>query len=213
LSVSAAVLVGAQETWHPNPDIFFADGAGPLLDMGPYYLTALVSLLGPIARVAGSARASFPERVIGNGPRQGERIEVRVPTHVAGVVDFASGAIGTLVTSFDVWGSTLPRIEVYGSEGSLSVPDPNGFAGLVHLWPAGSDRWVEVEEAGALRGRGVGVADLAAAVLEGRPHRATGELALHVLEVMTAVERSSREGEHIRIETAPERPAPLEDGA
>ena len=201
------------EAWHPAPDFYYEPGGGPLLDMGPYYLTALVSLLGPIARVAGSARASFPERVIGNGPRRGERIEVRVPTHVAGVVDFAGGAIGTLVTSFDVWGSTLPRIEVYGSEGSLSVPDPNGFAGLVHLWPAGSDRWVEVEAAGAPRGRGVGVADLAAAVLAGRPHRASGALALHVLEVMTAVERSSHEGEHIRIETAPERPAPLEDGA
>jgi len=113
------------EAWHPAPDFYYEPGGGPLLDMGPYYLTALVSLLGPIARVAGSARASFPERVIGNGPRRGERIEVRVPTHVAGVVDFAGGAIGTLVTSFDVWGSTLPRIEVYGSEGSLSVPDPN----------------------------------------------------------------------------------------
>jgi len=201
------------ECWHPAPDFYYQPGGGPMLDMGPYYLTALVSLVGPIARVNGSARASFAERVIGSGPRRGETIAVRTPTHVAGVVDFVAGAVGTLVMSFDVWGSTLPWIEVYGTAGSLAVPDPNVFAGPVRLWHAGSDGWADVEVSAAPRDRGVGVADLAAAVLEDRPHRASGELALHILEVMTAFERSSVRGEHVRIETAPGQPAPLEAGA
>ncbi len=112
------------EGWHPDPEFFYKPGAGPMFDMGPYYLTALVSLLGPIVRVTGSTRVSFGERTIGSGPKQGQKIAVETPTHVAGVVDFAGGAVATIITSFDVWAANLPRIEIYGSEGLAQCARP-----------------------------------------------------------------------------------------
>jgi predicted dehydrogenase len=182
--------------------------------MGPYYLTALVALLGPICRVTGSARATFPERIIRSQPRAGERIPVSVPTHLASVLDFASGPIGTLVTSFDVWAADVPRIEIYGGEGSLSVPDPNTFGGPVRVRRAGDEAWRELPVTLPYtdNSRGLGLADMASALRTGRPHRASGELAYHVLEVMHAVESASREGRHVTIESAPARPEPLGNG-
>ena len=122
-----------------------------MFDMGPYYLTALVTLLGPIRRLTGSARISFPERTISSAAKQGQKITVDVPTHIAGVMDFSSGAIGTLVTSFDVWAANVPRIEIYGTEGSLSVPDPNGFGGPVLLWQPDTKEWRDVPVTRSLR--------------------------------------------------------------
>ncbi|HEU5369624.1 MAG TPA: Gfo/Idh/MocA family oxidoreductase, partial [Ktedonobacterales bacterium] len=127
----AAMTGHGPERWHPDPAFFYQRGAGPMLDMGPYYLTALVALLGPIRRVTGSARITFPERTIASAARYGQTINVETPTHIAGVLDFASGVIGTIITSFDVWSSRLPRIEIYGTRGSLGVPDPNTFGGPV----------------------------------------------------------------------------------
>src|SRR5919199_482614 len=164
------------ESWHPDPGFYYQPGGGPMLDMGPYYLTALVNLIGPIRRVTGSARATFPEREIGSGPKRGQTIPVDTPTHVAGVVDFASGAIGTILTSFDVWAHSLPRIEIYGSAGTLGVPDPNTF------------------------GR------------SGRPHRASGELAYHVLDVMQSFAEASAAGRHVEVASSCERPAALPTG-
>ncbi|MDQ2655081.1 MAG: Gfo/Idh/MocA family oxidoreductase [Chloroflexota bacterium] len=199
------------ETWHPNPEFLYIYGGGPLLDMAPYYLTALVSLLGPVRRVTGSARASFAERVLGSPGREGERIPVETPTHLAAVLDFAAGPIATLVTSFDVWASEAPRLEVYGSEGTLSVPDPNTFGGPVRLRRAGDEAWEElpISLPWDTNSRGLGLADLCASLRSGAPHRASGDLALHVLEIMHAVGAASETGAHITIQTAPERPAPL----
>ena len=212
VAATAFMLSHGPERWHPQPDFFYQTGGGPLFDMGPYYLTALVALLGPIRRVTGSARASFPEREIGSQPRAGERIPVEVSTHFASVLDFASGPIATLVTSFDVWASETPRIEIYGSEGSLSVPDPNTFGGPVRIRLAGEEAWREipVTRPYADNSRGLGLADMANGLQTGQPHRASGELAYHVLEVMHAVETASGEGRHVAIESAPARPAPLE---
>jgi predicted dehydrogenase len=183
--------------------------------MGPYYLTALVSLLGPVRRVTGSARATFPERIIRSEPRAGERIAVEVPTHLAAVLDFASGPIATLVTSFDVWAAKAPKLEIYGSEGSLVLPDPNTFAGPVRIRGADEDTWrdVPVTRPYTKNSRGIGLADMAAALRGGdlQAHRASGELAYHVLEVMHAVEIASREGRHIEIESRCERPTPLNE--
>ena len=123
--------------------IYYKKGAGPMFDMGPYYLTALIALLGPIRRVSGSHGSGFAERTITSAPLSGQTVEVEVPTHVAGVLDFQNGAIGTIVTSFDVWASRAPRIEIYGTEGTLSVPDPNNFGGPVVL-QRGRDEWREV---------------------------------------------------------------------
>mgnify|MGYP001386828487 CR=1 FL=1 len=201
------------EAWHPNPDFFYQVGGGPLLDMGPYYLTSLINLLGPVRRVAGSARASFSQRIATSHEHFGRRLPVEVPTHAAALLDFAAGPIATLITSFDVWHANLPRIEIYGSEGSLSVPDPNIFGGVVQVRRADASEWSEAPLLFDARvGRGIGVADLAYAISSGRPQRASGELAFHVLDIMEAVEESSTEGRHVLLESTCARPAPLPMG-
>ena len=212
---ATAFMTGhGHESWHPDPDFYYQPGGGPMFDMGPYYLTALVVLLGPIRRVTGSARITFPERTITSQPRRGAKIQVNTPTHVAGVMDFASGAVGTVITSFDVWAAQLPRIEIYGSEGSLSVPDPNGFGGPVRIRRPGATEWSEIPltHAYAKQSRGLGVADMACALRSGRPHRASGELAYHVLDAMHAFHDASREGRHVELASACARPAPLPMG-
>jgi len=212
---AAAFMLGrGPEAWHPDPDFFYQPGAGPLFDVGPYYLTALVSLLGPVRRVTGAARISLPERVVGAGPKQGEKITVRTPTHIAGVLEFASGLIATIVTSFDVWQSTMPYIEIYGSEGTLSTPDPNTFGGPVRLWRARTRTW---EEAPLVPGyaensRSLGVADMADAMRTGRPPRASGQLAFHVLDIMQAILEAARDGRHMELSSSCERPAAFPNG-
>jgi predicted dehydrogenase len=179
--------------------------------MGPYYLTALIMMLGPIKRVTSSARSSFPTRTIGSQPLAGQIIHVNTPTHIVGVMDFASGAIGNLITSFDVWSHSLPRIEIYGSKGTLSVPDPNIFGGPVKLRKANDKEWTDVpiKHSYITNSRGLGVADLAHAIHHHRPHRAHGDLAYHVLDVMQSFLDASREGKHLDITSVCERPAPL----
>ncbi len=199
------------EHWHPDPDFYYQTGGGPMFDMGPYYLTALATLIGPVRRVTGSARITAPERTIMSEPKHGTTIRVGVPTHIAGVMDFVSGAVGTIITSFDVWGSTLPRIEIYGTEGTLSVPDPNTFGGPVRLNRPREQGWEDVPltHPNAENSRGIGLADMAAALRSGRPHRASGELAYHVLDLMHAFHDASDAGAHIDITSTCERPAPL----
>jgi predicted dehydrogenase len=212
---ATAFMAGhGHEHWHPDPAFYYQVGGGPMFDMGPYYLTALVSLMGPIRRIAGSARITFPERIITSKPKQGEKIRVETPTHVAGTLDFRSGAIGTMITSFDVWSHSLPRIEIYGSEGTLAVPDPNTFRGPVRVRRGRETEWEEVEltHGWSENSRGLGVADMAHALRSGRPHRASGELAYHVLDSMHAFLDSSREGRHVVLESTCERPAPLPTG-
>ncbi|HET6428049.1 MAG TPA: Gfo/Idh/MocA family oxidoreductase [Phycisphaerae bacterium] len=210
----AFMLCHGHESWHPDPEFYYKAGGGPMFDMGPYYLTALVNMIGPVRRVTGSARASFPERLITSEPKKGTKITVDVPTHVAGVLDFANGAVGTIVTSFDVWAHSLPRIEVYGTEGSLSVPDPNSFGGPVKIRKPGEKEWADVPHTHgyAENSRGIGVADMACALRSGRPHRTNGRLAYHVLDIMHAVHDASREGRHIELESTCQRPAPLPQG-
>ncbi|HUX75014.1 MAG TPA: Gfo/Idh/MocA family oxidoreductase [Anaerolineae bacterium] len=213
VAATAFMTSRGPESWHPDPEFLYQLGAGPLFDMGPYYLTALVNLLGPVKRVTGSTQISFPERLITSQPHYGTEIKVRTPTHVAGVVDFGSGAVGTIITSFDVWAANLPRIEIYGSEGSLSVPDPNTFGGPVRIWRPEAGEWREVPLTHSTDvGRGIGVADMAHALAYGRPHRASGELAYHVLDVMHAFEEASKTGGHVEIESHCPRPAPLPMG-
>ena len=214
VAATAFMLSRGPESWHPNPGFFYQWGAGPLFDIGPYYLTALVHLLGPVERVAALARASFAERVATSEARYGERFPVDVPTHVAGTLGMAAGPLATLITSFDVWGHSLPRIEIYGSEGSLSVPDPNTFGGPVRLLRAGSGEWEDVPltHSDAVR-RGVGVADMAAAIREGRPHRAAGEMAYHVLDVMHSFYDASAEGQTVTVASTCDQPAALPVGA
>ncbi len=212
---ATAFMVGhGPEKWHPDPAFFYQTGGGPMFDMGPYYLTALVSLLGPVKRVAGTTRISFPEREVGSGPKQGDKIQVEIPTHVTGLLEFASGPVGTIITSFDVWNSNLPRIEIYGSEGTLSVPDPNTFGGPVVLYKPG-EKEGQVIDLLPLRdqnSRSLGVADMAHAIRSGRAHRANGEMAYHVLDIMHTIHDSAREGRHIDMTSTCTRPAAMVSG-
>jgi predicted dehydrogenase len=211
VAATAFMTCHGHEGWHPDPEFYYEMGGGPMLDMGPYYLTALVNLMGPVSRVTGSARITFPERVIGSQPKKGKRIVVETPTHVAGVMDFASGAVGTIITTFDVWAANLPRIEIYGSEGSLSVPDPNTFGGSVKVRRAGAQDWSEIPLMFPYveNSRGIGVADMAYALTSGRPHRASGALAYHVLDVMESFGVASQAGKHVEIISGVDRPAGL----
>ncbi len=211
VAATAFMMCHGPESWHPDPDFFYQRGAGPMFDMGPYYLTALTTLLGPVKRVTGSARISFPERVILSEPKYGQVIKVTTPTHVAGVMDFESGVVGTIITSFDVWGAQLPRIEIYGTEGSLSLPDPNTFGGPVKVRRAGATEWSEIPltHIYSKNSRGIGLADMCLAVHSGRPHRANGELAYHVLDLMHAFHDASQEGRHVEVRSTMSRPAAL----
>lgn len=211
VAATAFMQCHGHEGWHPDPEFYYEVGGGPMFDMGPYYLTALVALMGPIRRVTGSTRVTFPERIITSKPKYGKRVPVETPTHIAGVMDFENGAICTIVTSFDVWAHNLPCIEIHGTHGSMSVPDPNGFGGPVRICRAGTGGWSEIPltHPYADNNRGIGVADMAYALQSGRPHRANGELAYHVLDVMQAFDEASRKGQHIAIESTCERPAPL----
>ena len=211
VAATAFMTCHGHENWHPDPEFYYQVGGGPMFDMGPYYLTSLVNLLGPARRVSGSVRISFPERTITSQPKYGKVIQVEVPTHVTGIIDFAAGAVGTIITSFDVWKAELPRIEIYGSEGTLSVPDPNTFGGPVRLWRSGAKDWEEI----ALlpnygnNWRSLGVADMAQALRSGRRHRASGELAYHVLDIMHAFHDASNEGRYVELQSTCTRPDQL----
>ncbi len=214
VAATAFMMGHGHESWHPDPEFYYKTGGGPMFDMGPYYLTALVSLIGPVRRVTGSTRITFPERTITSQPKRGTVIKVDVPTHVAGVMDFENGAIGSIITSFDVWNHRLPHIEIYGTEGSLGVPDPNGFGGPVLLRKPGEKEWapVPLSHLYSEQSRGLGVADMAYALRTGRPQRASGALAFHVLDIMHAFHDAAREGRHIELSSGVARPAPLPTG-
>ena len=212
IAATAFMCGHGHESWHPSPEFYYEIGGGPMFDMGPYYITALVNLLGPVKRVTGSTRISFPERKITSQPKAGKIVKVETPTHLAGVMDFANGTVVTIIQSFDMWGHSLPILEVYGSEGSLSVPDPNGFGGPVKLAKPGKG-WEEVTLTHRTDlARGSGLADMVQGLATGRPHRASGELAFHVLDVMAAFEEASTTGRHIKMKSTCERPAALPVG-
>jgi predicted dehydrogenase len=203
------------ELWHPAPQYYYQPGGGPLFDMGPYYLTALVSLLGPVVRVAGSVGGSDRIRTVATGPQQGATIDVAVDTHISAILEHASGISSTIMVSFEVWASRLPYIEVYGTSGTIAVPDPNRFSNPTEVWTRQEPEWREAETlagyAGA--GRGYGLADMARAIETGRPHRASGELAFHVLEIIDAVIRAGSEHRVIELTSTAERPALVPHGS
>jgi len=234
---AAAFVVSHGHEWHhPNPAFFYQPGAGPLMDIGPYYVQALLSLLGRVEAVAGMASRTYPTRTIESEPLRGSSIDVNVDTHVTGTLRFAGGAIATIIASFDVWDSELPRLEVYGTRGTILLDDidpldgPNLFGGAVRFRDAEHARWrgmprrprsewpewQEVRQAHpfasashADNARGVGLVDLAYAIRDGRPERAGGAMALHLVEVVEGVHRSASEGRFVPMTTTFERPEPL----
>ena len=223
---SAFFASHGMEHWHPNPEFFFKRGGGPMLDIGPYYVTQLVNLLGPVVRVAAQATMGYATRTVSSEPLKGSIINVEVPTTVNGVLSFANGSSVSITTSWDVWKHRRKTFEIYGSEGSMLVPDPNFFGGEpmvterdgewmpldISVHPFGMPNRYTSSGAHVADYRIIGLLDMAAGVRNNRPHRASGELAMHVLEVLDAFERSSTEGRHVMIGASCERPQPLSLG-
>ena len=211
---SAFFMCPGHERWHPAPGFYYLRGGGPMLDMGPYYITDLVQLLGPVASVMGSTARPKSERLVTSAPMNGTLIPVEVSTHVAGLMEFESGAVVGITMSFDVPKHRHTPIEIYGDKGSILVPDPNRFGGEVQVAKTGGD-WETVPLThGHIEGefRSIGVADMATAILTDRPHRASGALAFHVLEVMEAFQTSADQGRRVTIESRVERPAAMPAG-
>lgn len=209
----ARMICHGHESWHPSPEFYYQQGGGPMMDMGPYYLTALVNLLGRADSLMGMVSKSFDTRIITSSPLYGRTVKVEVPTHVNGILHFENGATATITTTFDVYYDNSASLEIYGTKGTLRVPDPNGFGGPVMLLRPedGSFREIPLVFEYKDNCRGLGLADMAKALREGRDMRANGQQALHVLEIMTAFEKSSHEGKLLTLETAYERKAAMSE--
>lgn len=212
------VMSNGMESWHPNPDFFFLPGAGPIFDLGPYYITNLVQLLGPVARVTAMSSTPSSHRTIGNGPREGEQVPVKTPTTVHAVLQFSNGAIISYGTSWDVQAHAHSNMELYGETGTLFVPDPNFFAGDLRHDTGGSCETIalddhpfaEPNDGDNANYRGAGLAEMAAAIRDGRVHRCNDEIALHAVDVMGAILASAETGSSVAITTGCDRPAPLD---
>jgi predicted dehydrogenase len=230
LAGSATLMSHGMEHWHPDPEFFFKPGGGPILDLGPYYIGALVNLLGPVARVQAQGGIGFAERIItASGPRTGEAITVETPTTILALLDFAGGAQVNLTMSWDVWKHGHPAIELYGTEGSMRVPDPNFFGGMVEFterdgeWQSASSAEMPFgkpnyrspawppSRADQANYRCLGLAELARAAMTGAPHRSSGRVALHVLEAMYAVLQATETHGTVEVGSQVERPLAMSD--
>ncbi|WP_131922365.1 Gfo/Idh/MocA family oxidoreductase [Curtobacterium sp. PhB138] len=215
--VGAAVAWSApgHELWHPAPAFYYQPGGGPLLDMGPYYLTSLVTFFGSVVRVSGSATRSTRERTVATGPNAGTSIPVDIDTHVVAILEHENGVVSTVTVSFEVWATRAPLFEVYGTAGTLGVPDPNRFSDPVSIATADDREWRELPVSAGYTdaGRGYGLADLAHAITTDRPHRASGDLAFHVLEVMEAVSAAARDHTVVDVRSRVDRPATVPAGS
>ncbi|MDD4796743.1 MAG: Gfo/Idh/MocA family oxidoreductase [Eubacteriales bacterium] len=213
IGAAAFMICHGHESWHPDPAFYYQFGGGPMMDMGPYYVTALINLLGGVSSVTGVARKSFAQRTITSAPQFGTVVDVEVPTHITGILNFESGAVGTLFTTFDVHYPTQARFEVYGSDGTLIVPDPNYFGGPIQLYRPEENRCLELPLAFGYsdNSRGLGLADMAQALRTGRAPRAGYQQTYHVLDVMTAFTRSSDAGKTEIIQSRFQRQAPMKN--
>ena len=211
IAATANMLCHGHEHWHPDPAFYYQQGGGPLLDMGPYYLTALIALMGPIYKVQGSISKSFETRLISSAPKFGEVCSVETPTHLTALLDFTNGAICTMTMSFDVWSHNQPCLEIYGTEGSMGLPDPNTFGGPIKIKRGREKEWSEMPltHPFAENSRGLGLADMMYCIHNNQPHRANSDLAQHVLEVMCAVETASVSGSAVSIDSKCEQPAQM----
>lgn len=208
IAANAFMMCRGHEHWHPDPEFYYKEGGGPMLDMGPYYLTAMVNLMGPVKSVMGSTAKGFGQRVITSKPLNGTVVDVEVVTHVVGILNFASGAVATIVTSFDIWHHTMSHIDIYGTEGSLKVPDPNEFCGpVLYRQPKDKD-WKEakITHGYTENFRGIGLADMAAGIANSRAAKASGELGYHVLDIMHAIHESHRQGRAIELDSGVQKP-------
>ena len=213
VAFTAFMMGPGHESWHPSPEFYYEAGGGPMFDMGPYYLTALLNLFGPVKRVSGMASIAIPERTITSEPKKGKKIAVETPDHIAGTIEFQSGAMGTIVQSFATrypsYDGAQP-ITVFGTEGTMRVPDPNTFDGSVHIRKKEDADWMLMPPQFVTGyGRSVGLADMAYALGSGRPHRASLEQAFAVLDLMQAFLDSSSTGMAIKPTSEYSRPTPM----
>ena len=202
LAATAFMMGHGPESWHPDPEFFYKPGAGPMMDMGPYYTTALIHLLGPVQSVFASTKISFPERIATSKARKGLKIQVETPTYVTGILNFASGATGTMIMSFETWRASLPRIEIYGEKGTLTVPDPNTFDGPVLLYRPedGEVRQLPLTHPYRENSRALGLNGMAEAILSGqREFSASCKMTRHALDVMTGMLRSGESGAPVQM--------------
>ena len=210
IAANCFMLHHGMENWHPNPEFFYQDGAGPMLDMGPYYLAALVTLFGPVSRVNASAVKGFEQRQVELGERAGKSFTVTTPTHINANLEFSSGVLANFNTSFDVWHSELAKFEVYGTEGTLSLEAPNSFDGKVKIKKAKDQDWQELDfvtKAQALKQAwGIALADFVNAIEQNYQHRASAEMGLHLYEIMQASLDSAEQARYINLESSCKRP-------
>jgi predicted dehydrogenase len=211
IAATATMVTPGHERWHPNPDFYYAPGGGPLFDMGPYYISSLITLLGPVDSVIGAASRTRDARTISSGPRQGEQVPVSTPTHVTGVLVHASGVLSTLVMSFDAVSTQASPIEVHGDLASLVVPDPNRFDGEVLVRAPGDQKWRSLPTSAGYQdaSRGYGLADLAATPPDLEP-RAGGQLAFHVLDIMESLLASAGTSKALSVQSTCARPRPVQ---
>ena len=208
VAATSALESMGPEGWHPNPEFFYVDGAGPLFDMGPYYLTALIAALGSVTSVAATGRKARATRVVGSGPKAGNTFPVEVPTHVTALLEFTEGYGASSTFSFD--SPAAKRVlEIGGTEATLALPDPNTFGGPLLIRSPGDDEWRELPIEGTEAGRGIGVVDMARALRSGARHRASGDLGMHVLDVMSAITASAAEGSFQKVTSELTKPDPL----
>jgi predicted dehydrogenase len=214
IGAGAWYLLRHPARWHPSPQFLYEPGAGPLFDLGPYLISSLVALLGPVTRVGGSSRMVSRELAIGAGPSKGVRFPVQVPTWSAALLDFAGGASAQLLITWEAQGTGLPPLQIYAREGVVWPPDPNGFERTIRVRRIDQDEAMEMppthsNTTEAINYRGLGLREMARAMREGRPHRCSGELAYHVLDVMEAIDESARSGRHLEVGSSCERPEPM----
>ena len=230
---TANMLCPGHEIWHPGPDFYYKKGAGPVFDMAPYYITALISLLGPVKSISAAAATTYSKREIKSEPLRGTFMDVEVPTYISGIMEFANGAIVNAIVTFDVWDSKLPRLELYGTEGTLSCDDadpyggPNTFEGPVKFRSKDESDWLDFPNMIPRRpeatewpriptlfkynsnSRGVGLADMTTALQKGRDHRANGDMAYHALEIMHGLLIAAETGKNYLPGSSFDRPAAM----
>ena len=193
IAVNAFMMGQPPETWHPNPAFLYQKGAGPMFDMGPYYLTVLIELLGPIKSVSSTAITPFTERTITSKLLYGQKIKVETPTYVLGILNFESGSIGTITTTYDVWACELPFIEIYGTKGTISLHNPNHYEGIIKIYLKATEKWDNIVIAPEITDkRGLGIADMATALIHGKEHQANTTKAYHVLSLLEAIVQGSK---------------------
>jgi predicted dehydrogenase len=214
VAFTAFMMGRGHESWHPSPEFYYETGGGPMLDMGPYYLTALLQLLGPVKRLTGSATIAIPDRTIASHPKQGQKIKVETPDHINGTIDFENNCTGVIIQTFAThhpqYDANQP-ITIYGTEGTLKVPDPNQFDGPVSLATANDKTFQEVKpQFKTGYGRSIGLADMAQSIRTNRPFRANGDQAFYVLDLMTGFQDSSQSNQAHTPKTTYEKPAPMQ---